>query len=76
MQVWADNVVLVKKKDCCLRCCIDYRQMNSVTGKDAYPLPRIDASLDAMPSKSAERDTYSLQCSDAVGWVTRRAPGL
>jgi len=45
---WASNVVLVKKKDGSLRCCIDYRQVNSLTRKDAYPLPRIDAYLDAM----------------------------
>jgi len=45
---WASNVVLAKKKDGTLRCCINYRQLNEVTRKDAYPLPRIDACLDAM----------------------------
>jgi len=47
---WASNIVLVRKKDNSFRCCIDYRQLNSVTRKDAYPLPRIDACLDAMAS--------------------------
>jgi len=47
---WASNIVLVRKKDGSLRCCIDYRQLNSVTRKDAYPLPRIDSCLDAMSS--------------------------
>jgi len=47
---WASNVVLVKKKNGSLRCCIDYRQLNSVTRKDVYPLPRIDDCLDAMSS--------------------------
>jgi len=47
---WASNVVLVRKKDNSYRCCIDYRQLNSVTRKDAYPLPRVDACLDAMAS--------------------------
>jgi len=47
---WASKVVLVKKKDGSLRCCIDYRQLNSVTRKDVYPLPRIDDCLDAMAS--------------------------
>ena len=45
---WASNIVLVKKKDGSLRCCIDYRGLNNVTRKDAYPLPRTDVCLDAM----------------------------
>ena len=45
---WASNIVLVKKKDDSLRCCIDYRGLNNVTRKDAYPLPRTDTCLDAM----------------------------
>ena len=39
---WASNIVLVRKKDGTYRCCINYRQLNSVTRKDAYPLPRIE----------------------------------
>mgnify|MGYP003389980841 FL=1 len=45
---WAANIVLVKKKDGTARCCVDYRQLNAVTKKDRYPLPRTDACLDAM----------------------------
>jgi hypothetical protein len=45
---WASNIVMVKKKDGSLRCCIDYRGLNAVTRKDAYPLPRTDSCLDAM----------------------------
>ena len=40
----------MKKKDGTFRCCVDYRQLNSVTRKDAYPLPRIDTCLDALSS--------------------------
>jgi hypothetical protein len=44
---WASNLVMIRKKDGSLRCCIDYRHLNAMTRKDAYPLPRTDACLDA-----------------------------
>ena len=45
---WASNVVLVKKSDGTLRFCVDYRQLNNLTVKDSYPLPRIDTCFDAL----------------------------
>ena len=45
---WGSNVVLVKKSDGNLRFCVDYRQLNLATIMDCYPLPRIDACLDAL----------------------------
>ena len=39
---WGAPVLFVKKKDKSLRLCIDYRQLNRVTIKNRYPLPRID----------------------------------
>lgn len=41
-------IVVVQKKDGAIRLCVDYRQLNSKTRKDAYPLPRIEESLDAL----------------------------
>ena len=45
---WASNVVLVRKKDKTLRLCIDYRQLNNITKKDSYVLPRIEELLDCL----------------------------
>ena len=41
----ASGIVMVKKKNGELRFCCDFRPLNEVTIKDAYPLPRIDESL-------------------------------
>ncbi|XP_073515516.1 uncharacterized protein [Phyllobates terribilis] len=47
---WAAPLVLVKKKDNTMRMCVDYRKVNRITHKDAYPLPRIEESLAALKS--------------------------
>ena len=49
---WASPVVLVRKKDGALRFCVDYRQLNAVTCKDTFPLPRIDDQLDQLKGKT------------------------
>jgi hypothetical protein len=38
----------MKKKDGSMRMCIDYRNLNAVTVKNKYPLPRIDDLLDQL----------------------------
>uniref|UniRef100_A0A8P4KLL6 Gypsy retrotransposon integrase-like protein 1 n=1 Tax=Dicentrarchus labrax TaxID=13489 RepID=A0A8P4KLL6_DICLA len=45
---YASPIVLVRKKDGSMRMCVDYRQLNSKTRRDAFPLPRIEESLDAL----------------------------
>ena len=45
---WASPVVLVRKKDGGVRWCIDYRKLNELTLKDAYPLPNIEECLDTL----------------------------
>ena len=45
---WGAPVLFVKKNDGSLCLCIDYRQLNKVTVKNRYPLPRIDDLFDQM----------------------------
>ena len=45
---WGSPVLFAKKKDKTLRLCIDYRQLNRVTIKNWYPLPRIDDLFDQL----------------------------
>ena len=43
---WAANIVPVRKKDGTMRLCVDYRDVNDLTVKDCYPVPRIDDTID------------------------------
>ena len=45
---WGASVLFAKRKDKTLRLCIDYRQLNRVTIKNRYPLPRIDDLFDQL----------------------------
>jgi Retroviral aspartyl protease/RNase H-like domain found in reverse transcriptase/Reverse transcriptase (RNA-dependent DNA polymerase)/Integrase zinc binding domain/Retrotransposon gag protein/Zinc knuckle len=45
---WGAPVLFVKKKDGTMRLCIDYRELNRVTIKNKYPLPRIDDLFDQL----------------------------
>ena len=45
---WGASVLFTKKKDKTLRLCIEYRQLNKVTIKNRYPLPRIDDLFDQL----------------------------
>jgi hypothetical protein len=45
---WASPIVLVRKKNGKIRPCVDYRKLNEVTQKDAYPIPRMQECLDCL----------------------------
>ena len=45
---WASPVVMVPKPDGSVRFCIDYRKLNLMTVKDAYPIPRMDECIDSL----------------------------
>lgn len=45
-------LVFVKKKDRTLRMCIDYHQLNKLTIKNKYPLPRIDELFDQVKGET------------------------
>jgi hypothetical protein len=49
---WGAPVLFVEKKEDTLRLCIDYRQLNKVTIKNKYPLPRIDDLFDQLGGAS------------------------
>ena len=49
---WGAPVLFVKKKDDTLRMCIDYQQINKVTVKNKYPLPRIEDLFDQLRGAS------------------------
>ena len=80
---WSSNVVLIQKpRGQGLRFCVDYRQVNQLTYKDSYPLPRIDTCLQSI-GKAKFFSTIDLRSSywqteiderdrDKSTFVTRR----
>ncbi|GKF74894.1 hypothetical protein Tco_0224338 [Tanacetum coccineum] len=59
---WGAPMLFVKKKDGSMRMCIDYRELNKLTIKNHYPLPRIDDLFDQLQGAFLE-DRSSLRIS-------------
>ena len=61
---WSSPIVLIPKKDgaggLAPRMCIDYRNLNGVTVRDAHPIPRISDILEYMPPKLGYFSTFDL----------------
>ena len=68
---WSSPVVLVTKKDGSQRLCVDYRQLNVETVKDAFPLPRVDDSPSAL---SGSRWFSTLDLASGYWQVDTDAP--
>ncbi|GJR48021.1 retrotransposon protein, putative, ty3-gypsy subclass [Tanacetum coccineum] len=49
---WGASILFVKKKDGSFRMCIDYQELNKLTVKNRYPLPRIDDLFDQLKGSS------------------------
>ena len=49
---WGAPVLFIQKNDGSIRLCIDYHQLNQVTVKNKYPLPRVDDFLDQLRGAS------------------------
>ena len=45
---WLSNIVLVKKKNGQIRCCVDFRNLNKACPKDEFPLPNMDMLIDSV----------------------------
>ena len=59
---WGAPVVFATKADGSLRLCVDYRELNKVTRKNKYPLPRIDDLFDQLSG--------ARECSPS--WISRQ----
>ncbi|GKD38100.1 putative reverse transcriptase domain-containing protein [Tanacetum coccineum] len=63
---WGAPVLFVKKKDGSFQMCIDYRELNKLTVKNRYPLPRIDDLFDQLRSSVYSRLAIGLSSTSST----------
>ena len=68
---WSSPLVLVRKKDGDMRFCVDYRRLNAITKSDAFPLPRIDDTLDLL----AQNRLFTTLGLASGYWQVKMSPG-
>ncbi|GJU04379.1 putative reverse transcriptase domain-containing protein [Tanacetum coccineum] len=74
---WGALVLFVKKKDGAMRMCINYRELNKLTIKNHYPLPRIDDLFDQLQGHVVNRDGIDVDPSkveSVKNWKTPESP--
>ncbi|GJZ64197.1 putative reverse transcriptase domain-containing protein [Tanacetum coccineum] len=69
---WGAPVLFVKKKDDSFRMCIDYRELNKLTVKNRYPLPRIDDLFDQLQGSSIHVDPTKIE--SIKDWESPKTP--
>ncbi|GJV44974.1 hypothetical protein Tco_1429510 [Tanacetum coccineum] len=65
---WGDPVLFVKKKDGSFQMCIVYRELNKLTMKNRYPLPRIDDLFDQLQGLSVYQ-SYAIWFDERTGSI-------
>ncbi|GKB63613.1 putative reverse transcriptase domain-containing protein [Tanacetum coccineum] len=64
---WGAPILFVKKKDGSFRMCIDYQELNKLTVKNRYPLPRIDDLFDQLQGSSIPKVQFLGHVIDCRG---------
>jgi len=69
---WASPVCLAKKPDGSYRFCVDYRRVNAVSRKDAYPIPDIQDAFDSLRGRNILQPSTYFQAIGKQGPRTIR----